>query len=291
MNNFLHEPIFDEPAERSIVLGPAPGEELLGVPETLLSGSDAEIGGFCRYAPLTREQEFHLFRKMNCLKYLASVAENEDERQDFLTQASWIRNVIVKHTMRLSLHIVKPYVRYGIPIMELMSEASMWMMDEIVDAYDYRMEDNTFGGFASDRLRKRLWSYMAKRNRPREVTGDYELTRVEDHRRDQQEAASVEDGFEQLRNFFYENIVDDDDLLGIVFRRLGLNDGRIQSTEEIGKAYGITYQAVQKKFDSVMVKLFGHSVSGNFIRSLQGRQKDHGKRRKIQTVCLRNDQA
>jgi len=282
---FFHEPAFDDAEAVQVILGPAPDEEDLATPDDPIKGADPEVVSTCSYRLLTKEQETHLFRKLNCLKYLAFMA-SDDERNDRLAHASSVRNVILKHNLRLVFTVAKAYEKPPYTVMELMSEAVVWMMQEFIDGYDYRL-GVPFGGFLAGCLRKRLWGYLDAGRREREVTVDYELSAVQDHRRGSHEVNSVEDEFEKLREYLYANIKDEK-TLDILCRRLGLNDGHMQGFQEIAKSYGVRWQTIQQQFDAAMVKLFGHTVNGNFIRTLQGRKKDNDRRREVSSVRLRH---
>jgi len=283
LNEFFHEDSFgDEEAVRTF-LSPAPGEEGLSSPSEPQEG---ELESLCSYPPLSAEQEAHLFRKLNCLKCLASRAGSEEEKQDRLIQASWVRNIILKHNLRLIANVAKPYARPFLPLMELLSEASMWMMTGIIDSYDYRL-GVPFGAFAAGAVRKDLWNYLDKVKREKSQTGDFKLCSVEDHRRGEHEASQVEDELEKLREYLYAN-ASDEKTLDIVCRRLGLNNGKMQSFQEIAKTYGLRWQTIQQQFDRAMIQLFGRTVNGNFIRSLQGRQNDNDRRRHVPSVSLRH---
>jgi hypothetical protein len=287
--NFYHDPAFDIKEALQTILGPCPGEEALGVGEQAPPGTDPEVAGMCSYPPLTPEQERHLFRKMNCLKYLAYLADCEDEKRDYLTQAMWVRNIILKHNLRLVFSVLKPYAKKPGCLQELFNEASVWMMTEFIDAYDFR-GDVPFGAFAAGCLRRRVWGYLSKQYKGKELTGEYQFCDIEDHRKGEEAAAKVDDEFERLREYLYDH-VKDETTLDILFRRLGLCNGRIESFQEIAKAHGIRYQTIQERFDTAMVRLFGHTVNGNFIRSLQGKKKDHDRRRQIPSVRVRDTDA
>ncbi len=289
---FFYDEIFDEKDAAKIVLGLTPDQELLEVSLPVPEDVESEIAPMCVYRPLTKEQELHLFRKMNYLKYLADLVDNTVEQGDRLAHAMSVRNVILKHNTRLLYNIVKAYKKYiAHTTPELFSEANLWMMTEIIDAFDFRLKV-PFGAFVSQCIRKRLWNYLSRStvSRRKMITGDNAIfTGVSDYRSVENENLNVEDEFTKLRDFLWDQ-VEDDKTRDILIRRLGLNNGISQSFEDIATAYGIKYQTVQKQFNTAMIKLFGHTVSGNTIRTIHGRARDHVQGRQLPSVCLRDTQ-
>lgn len=288
MNNidFYYDEIFDKSTANRIICSPLPNQETLEELLPIPADVEPDIASMCIYRSLSSEQEFHLFRKMNYYKYLANceISNNEDdyvneECNDHLAQAVNVRNLILKHNTRLLYDIVKAYRKYiGYTTSELFSEASLCMVTEIIDNFDFRMKV-PFGAFVSQCLRKRIWNYLSRSTHTRRkvITGDdVALMELSDYRSNYKETdESIRDGYAALRDLIWDH-VDDEKTRDILFRRLGVNNGVIQSFEEIAKDYNLKYQTIQEKFDDTMKKLFGHTVNGNTIRSIQGRIKDNG---------------
>src|SRR4051794_22090001 len=68
--DYIAHPSFDDPGARGVILAPVPGYETFGPDRTKASASTG--AGFPRGAGFpSREQEAHMFRRMNYLKYLA----------------------------------------------------------------------------------------------------------------------------------------------------------------------------------------------------------------------------
>lgn len=277
MVEFYYDPVFEEKDACQVVLAPAPDQEKLSESLPVPADVDAEVAPMCVYRPLTPEQERHLFRKMNYLKYLAELADGTPEQDDRLAHAMSVRNAVLKHNTRLVYDIVKPYARYSRhTVPELFSEASLWMVMDIIDGFDFT-KGGPFGAFVSLCVRRNMWKHLTKANKAQKrCGGDEALGTVCDHRRGECEAACIEDEFSRLRDFIWDH-VDNEKTADLVIRRLGLNDGKPQSFDEIAVGYGVRYQTVQKQFDAAMVGLFGHTVNGNVIKTIQGRQKDNGK--------------
>ena len=96
---------------------------------------------------LTQEQEVHLFRKMNYLKFKASklVALLDPEQPDpplldqietFCQQAVEVRNEIIRANLRLVVAMTKRYARSNQPLFELVSDGNVSLM-RAVEKFDY----------------------------------------------------------------------------------------------------------------------------------------------------------
>ena len=107
---------------------------------------------------LTREQEVHLFRKMNYLKYKSSalrrkldpvrpqealMAHVENAYQEIVAT----RNGIIRANLRLVVSIAKRYLRPDQDILELISDGNLSLM-RAVELFDYSL-GNTFSTYAS----------------------------------------------------------------------------------------------------------------------------------------------
>lgn len=290
---FFYEELFDVKDASQKVLGPAPDQNLLEVSLPVPDDVEAEIAPMCIYQILTKEQEIHLFRKMNYLKYLTTLTDNTLEQSDRLAHAMGVRNVILKHNTRLLYDIVKAYRKYiSHTTSELFSEANLWMMTDIIDGFDFRI-GVPFGAFISQCIRKRMLNYLwrSTNNRRKMMTSNSTaLMEISDYRAVIEDSVNINDEFRQLRDFLWDH-VDDDKTREILIRRLGINNCVSQSFEEIARTYGVKYQTIQEQFNSAMIKLFGHTVSGHTIRSIQGRARDHGQGRQIPAIHLRNSEA
>ena len=262
-----YESVFDEANNLKDILSPAPDEEYLLIPEKPITHNSETL--ICCFPPLTEEQEYHLFRKMNCLKHLASKA-TDHENTDLLAHATRIRNIILKHNMRLIYSIIKPYSKTSDMLSELFNEAILWMIG-VIDAYDYRMENNHFSAFAVSCIRKRIWSYFKSVQKKAFISDDSILESLEDHRTDTSQ--ELEKSLEKL-HVYIQVTVSDKRTRDIILKRLGLEDGIFHSFKQLAEDYGVSYQAVQQKFDQSMIVLFGKTVDGNTLRTIQGRQQD-----------------
>jgi RNA polymerase primary sigma factor len=135
---FVGHPDFDDSTASAEILGPMPGPVGLGkgrgkagareiIP---LSDADFQDSKF-----LTREQEVHLFRKMNFLKYLAAQLREAitpsrarsaevDRIEELLREADAVRNLIIRSYLGLVVSIVKKFAEPSQDFLDLVSEGN-----------------------------------------------------------------------------------------------------------------------------------------------------------------------
>ena len=133
---FVGHPDFDDPTALAEILGPMPGPVGRGKsPGKARSGevlpvSDADLQD-SKF--LTREQEVHLFRKMNFLKHQAAQLHQAinpsradsgdlDRVEELLRDAGAIRNRIIRSYVRLVIFTVKKCAGAGHDFSDLVSE-------------------------------------------------------------------------------------------------------------------------------------------------------------------------
>ncbi len=78
-----------------------------------------------------------------------SSAEEIEIPSDLLAQAAEIKNQILKSNLRVAVHVARKHARPGRPLMELVSDATLWLM-RAIDTYDFARgsSQSTFAGSA-----------------------------------------------------------------------------------------------------------------------------------------------
>lgn len=144
--NYIYHESFDEPERRSEILGAAPAapaQRLAKAP----SNVPAYLQGLYGIPLLSAAQEFHLFRKMNYLKYRAArlcrrlsparaAAREIDRLEDLLQQAEEVRNTLIRSNLRLVISVIKKYVRANVDFSELISDGNISLM-RAIDTFDF----------------------------------------------------------------------------------------------------------------------------------------------------------
>ena len=112
---------------------------------------------------LTREQEAHLFRKMNYLKYRASRIRDSlesarpsrrrvDQIETLYEDAMAVKNLVVRANLRLVVSVAKRFVSPTMPFFDLISDGNMSVI-RAVDKFDFA-RGNKFSTYASWALMK-----------------------------------------------------------------------------------------------------------------------------------------
>ena len=157
---YVPHPSFDDPAARRAILGPMPESGDGEAPRRVkFHGSlHPSLANLCEVPPLSGGQEAHLFRKMNCLKFLAArlrdridparphVAELA-ELERFLAEALTTRNRIIEANQRLVVSIARKQVGPGEDPSEWVSDGNLALM-RAVEKFDFA-RGNKFSTYAT----------------------------------------------------------------------------------------------------------------------------------------------
>lgn len=157
--NYIYHESFDDNELRSEIVGPgpeAPPQRLVKAPGNV----PAYLQGLYGVPLLSAGQEFHLFRKMNYLKYRAArlrrrldpsraTARELDRLEDLLQQAEDVRNLIIRSNLRLVVSVIKRYVHTNVDFSELISDGNVSLM-RAIDTFDFNrgFKFSTYGYWA-----------------------------------------------------------------------------------------------------------------------------------------------
>ena len=250
---YVDHPSFDDPSARPAILAPLAGPTgaELSPPLRLASLPNGEAK-----APiLSREQEAHLFRKMNYLKCrterLSSQVNKERpsplvlaEIERLKSEAQAVKNQIVEMNVPLVVFAVKKRIKAGQDLSELISEGNLALI-HAVDRFDFT-RGNRFSTYAtwaiwnalaskaeSDRRHRgrRFAAYEACLSAADPGLADFEKEAVQDRRRS------------LVRRWFAD--------LGkrerwILTNRYGLSGAAERTLAQIGRDLGISKQRVSQ---------------------------------------------
>ncbi len=245
-----------EKQEREI-LGPAPpGDVVLKKPK-LPSGLPPYLASLYEVPLLNREQEVHLFRKMNYLKYRASKLREQldparpkarlmDQIEASHDASVAVKNEIISANLRLVVSIAKRHVGPMESFFELVSDGNISLI-RAVEKFDFA-RGNKFSTYASWAIMKNFARTIPDehRHRDRFRTSQAEMfVATEDARSDQyeQEAAQVQ------RESQVERILSrlDERERKIIISRFGLDRGHEPATlKQVGTEMGITKERVRQ---------------------------------------------
>src|SRR5207248_7984364 len=192
---------------------------------------------------LNKEQEQHLFRKMNYLKHKASKLRERldpsrariqdlDKVEGLLEQASAIKGLIINCNMRLVVSIAKRHAAQADNFFELLSDGNVSLI-RAVEKFDYS-RGNKFSTYASWAIMKNFARSIPeeKRRRERYVTGHEELFEIApDTRSDEQEILTSAQQNATRVNRLLASL--DDRERQIIRMRAGLDNSEGMTLEEI----------------------------------------------------------
>ncbi len=205
---------------------------------------------------LTREQEMHLFRKMNFLKHQANqrrekidptrAKTNElDEIEQLQEDALAVKNQIIRSNLRLVVSIAKRHVGPSNNFFELVSDGNMSLI-RAVEKFDYA-RGNKFSTYASWAIMKNFARTIPEENyrRDRFVTGHEEMFEAAaDNRIDEHEYESAQKRNQEAVRGMLNHL--DDRERKIMISRFGLDGTSEKTLEQLGRELGITKERVRQ---------------------------------------------
>jgi len=277
--DYIYHPSFDDATLEELILGPMPDLEVYESKQRDMRAPKdvpAELASLYEVPLLSKEQEQHLFRKMNFLKYQAAQLrkqlskEGEDAGQvdptkvriqslnrieELQMEANKVKDQLINANMRLVVSIAKRHTGQTDNFFELLSDGNMSLI-RAVEKFDFG-RGFKFSTYASWAIMKNFARSIPEElhRKERYVTGHEEvLDAAQDSRTDEQEClASTEQAAHRV-NRLLEYLEPREQL--IIRMRAGLDDNsRAMTLEEIGQRLGITKERVRQLNVRIMKKL------------------------------------
>ena len=255
--DYMHHASFDRVANEKEILGPTPVAETPSRKVRGPSGLPPYLTALYEVPLLTREQEYHLFRKFNYLKHKATKLREKldpahartsemNEIEKLYDEAVAIKNEIVQANLRLVVSIAKRHVNAGEDFFGLVSDGNMSLI-RAVEKFDFS-RGNKFSTYASWAIMKNYARTIPEefKRRDRFRTSQDELfTAKQDVRSDEigQESA------QRLREQQVEKILSrlDERERQIIVSRFGLDHTREPLTlKEVGGEMGVTKERIRQ---------------------------------------------
>ena len=263
----MPNPSFDDSKSAAEILGPMPAspdgkaprkiKPPEGVPPYLASLYDVPL--------LSREQEAHLFRKMNFLKSKALKLRDHldplkatttvlDQIDRLMEEALAVKNLIIRANLRLVVSIAKKHVGRADNFFELVSDGNMSLI-RAVEKFDFA-RGNKFSTYASWAIMKNFIRSIPIENhrRDRFVTGHDDLFEAAaDNRSDEHEYESAQRRMRDAVKGMLGRL--DDRERRIIVSRFGLDGASEQTLESLGRELGVTKERVRQLEARAQTKL------------------------------------
>ncbi len=265
---YVDHPSFDDPGLAGLILGPMPDAEAFDAQRRLMRAPKdvpPELASLYELPLLTREQEQHLFRKLNYLKYHAfklraeidparAKIEQIEEVEHLMAEASKVKDLLLRCNMRLVVSIAKRHAAQTDNFFELLSDGNLSLI-RAVEKFDFS-RGNKFSTYASWALMKNFSRSIPedRRRRERYVTGSEDVfDTAADNRSNEHEAVASQEQSKHRVNRLLEYL--DPRERQIIRMRAGLDNHEGMTLEEIGQELGITKERVRQLNVRIMNKL------------------------------------
>ncbi len=255
---FMGHETFDNPALALKIIGPMPdpldgkGPRKTKAPK----GLPPYLASLYEVPLLAREQESHLFRKMNYLKFSAEKLRTSieptkaktndlDEIDRLQNEALVVKNQIISANLRLVVSIAKRHVGPTNDFFHLVSDGNMSLI-RAVEKFDYS-RGNKFSTYASWAIMKNFARTIPEEHhrRDRFVTGHEDMFEAAtDNRTDEHEYENAQKKMVDAVKGMLGRL--DDRERRIIVSRYGINGVGEQTLEQLGKELGITKERVRQ---------------------------------------------
>lgn len=265
--DYIYNEDFEDVSREEEYLGPAPQPATAPRKVRVPDGLPSYLAALYDVALLTREQEYHLFRKMNYLKHKASrLRESLDHPQanktaimdqidEVYEAAVLVKNKVVQSNLRLVVSIAKRHVASTDDFFALVSDGNMSLI-RAVEKFDYS-RGNKFSTYASWAIMKNfartIPSEFKHKDRFRTTTEELFIAR-QDERRD----PYLEETVQRSRQRELSKIMNrlDDREQKIITARFGLGRGKEPLTlKQVGEEMGVTKERIRQLEARALIKL------------------------------------
>lgn len=255
--DFMPHPDFERPGVEAEILAPLPPRTETGRKSRPPAGLPPYLASLYEVPLLTREEEQHLFRQFNYLKFRAlrlrekldpAMARRSilDRIEEYYRQAVEVKNRIVQANLRLVVSIAKRHVGPNEDFFSLVSDGNMSLI-KAVEKFDCS-RGNKFSTYASWAIMKNFARSIPEEFKVRDrfrTSQDEMFTLAQDGRSDQFEQERAQ----RLRQQQISRILSclDEREQKIIISRFGLDPEQEPLTlKEVGVEMGVTKERVRQ---------------------------------------------
>lgn len=255
--DYMYHPQFDQADAETEILGPEPEAPQAARGARPPAGLPPYLQSLYEVPLLTREQEHHLFRKMNYLLHRAKRLRDKVDRQRvkasqldqieaYEEQALDIKRRLIRANLRLVVSIAKRHVGSGSNLFELISDGNISLM-RAVEKFDFG-RGFKFSTYASWAIMKNFARTIPAENtrRDRFVTGqDLTFELAPDPRIDEREYEQSHQRMQSAVGKILDRLEERE--RKIIICRYGLSDqDGPQTLEQVGSRFGVTKERIRQ---------------------------------------------
>ena len=257
--DYIYNPDFDDATNDEAFLAEMPGQdefEAKRFNRNAPKDVPAQMLHLYEWPLLTKEQEQHMFRKMNYLKHkLQKFQQSIDPTRAKVSELRTIENlrediksardVLINCNQRLVYAQSKQRLALGETIDDLVSDGNLSLM-RAVEKFDYG-RGFKFSTYATWAIMKNFARSIpdAQTHKQRYVTGhEAVFDAKEDIRTDEQEVVAAADAAKSRVNHLLEHL--DARTREVIRMRIGLDGTHEMTLEQIGQHFGITKERVRQ---------------------------------------------
>lgn len=280
--SFIYNSDFEDPAMEKVILAPMP--QLGSKPYRKVKAppnAPPQLLALYETPLLSKEQEQHLFRKMNYLKFCAAQLHLQNRKskktlaamERILSAAEEVRNQIVEANLRLSLNFAKKnHESLGKDLFDAWHDITLQMM-RAADKFDYG-RGNKFSTYAT-------WAFIKNTMREKEVrqTKTIHATSAQFDMEDTRTADLSLEEYRETNKILLEKLFDGANIeqreKEILDLRTGLTSGNEMTLKEVGEKIGITKERVRQLQARAMRKIRAYiEITSTTDRQLHNRLED-----------------